>query len=526
MGTSMRSGAGLIAVLILAPPGGAQVPPSGILRAVGAADYSDGAATGIPRGSIFTITGLNLAGVEASVFRAPLPLAFNGLSVEVWDAPDAGAKLLAQAPLLYVSPAQINAVFPSSITAGQYSLRITLVSPPFTQQLPIAATDGRFTAFTRNGRGFGPAAIQQYDPAGNLSLNGLTSPAAPGAVMTLWGTGLGALPSGSDAISPQGGTLRADVTVNVAGIPLTPLYAGRAPGLPGVDQINFILPPGMAPRCFVPLQVQTGNAWSTLVTLAVSTSGTICDSDLALTTPMLALLDAGSRLRGVLLYFNSSTASPSGVVTQTAQTWMGDYDASDLSLLVNPAPARALPLCTRSDQPVDGIIVMPGPTPNFTGMSGCEWQNGLPGCIATGFSFGPELSGLSSTLPPPLPASEIGGLAAQYDGPQLRASWSVGGGADDRLSLAASSSYTTPSLFGADPPKTYTNTLSCEVAPGTMAFAFPAADAAWALEYGLPAVSLTLAKTTNQTFNLVGGPYDFLLLQMHHSVTAKAAVNY
>ena len=207
-------------------------------------------------------------------------------------------------------------------------------------------------------------------------------------------------------------------------------------------------------------------------------------------------------------------ASPSGVVTQTAQTWMGNYDASDLCLLVNPAPARALPLCTRSDQPVAGMIVMPGPTPNLNGMSDCQWQNGSPGCIATGFSFGPELSGLSGTLPPPLPASEIGGLAAQYDGPQLRASWSVGGGTDDRLSLAASSSYTTPSLFGADPPKTYSNTLSCEVAPGMMAFAFPTTDAAWALEYGLPAVSLTLAKTTNQTFNLVGGPYDFLLLQM------------
>src|SRR5580700_4406910 len=128
------------------------------------------------------------------------------------------------------------------------------------------------------------------------------------------------------------------------------LYAGRAPGLPGVDQINFTLPTGIAPRCFVSLQVQNENVWSPHVTLAVSTSGTFCANDLALTAPTLALLDAGGTLRGVRLYFTSSTASPSGAITQTAQTWMGNYDASDLSVLVNPASARPVLPCSRSDQ--------------------------------------------------------------------------------------------------------------------------------------------------------------------------------
>src|SRR5260370_39739986 len=103
IGTSMRNAAGLFAVLILAMSGGAQIPPSGVLGVVGGADYSAGATVGIPRGSIFTITGLNhavlnLAGVQTSVFEPPLPLAFNGLSVEIWGASGASLKLLAQAP--------------------------------------------------------------------------------------------------------------------------------------------------------------------------------------------------------------------------------------------------------------------------------------------------------------------------------------------------------------------------------------------------------------------------------------------
>ena len=524
----MRTVAGLLAVPILASAGWAQVPPAGVLRVSGAADYGDGATTGIPRGSIFTITGLNLAGIPPSVFSAPLPVAFRGLSVGIWDAPaGASARLLAQAPLLYVSPTQINAILPSSIAAGQYSLRVAVASPTLTQQMAVAVTDGRFAAFTRAGRGFGPAAVQQYDAPGNLSLNGLTTPAVPGAVMTLWGTGLGALASGADADSPQAGMLRSDVTIYVAGIPVTPLYAGRAPGIPGVDQVNFFLPPGIAPGCFVPLQVQTGEAWSNIVTLAVSASGTTCGNDLALDPAMLARLDAGGKLRGARFFFTSSTASPGGTVTQTAQTYSGSYDASDLSVLVNPVSAHPLPQCSRSDQASTGTIIIedPGPVPEITGVSGCQWRSSYPGCVASGFSFGPELAGFSGTLPRPRQAGEITNLTAVYAGQQLTAWWSATPGPADGLSVAASSSYTDPSLFGADPVRTYTNTLSCRASSGATSFAFPGADIAWALQYSSPSVGLTLANATDQSFNLTGTPYDFLLVQAIGSVTAKAAIS-
>jgi hypothetical protein len=393
--------------------------------------------------------------------------------------------------------------------------------PPVTFWLPVTVTDGRFAAFTRTARGFGPATALQYDPAGNLSLNGLATPAIRGDVISLWGTGLGALPSGLDADAPQAGTLRSDVTVYVAGIPVTPAYAGRAPGLPGVDQINFTLPPGVALRCFVPLQIQTGNARSGLVTVSVSTPGTVCGNDLALPQTMLASLDAGVKLRGVRLSFTSTTESPSGVVAQIASSVAGVWDESDLSIFAGPGTALPLPLCTRSDQavPTVAIVESPGPTPNITGTTGCEWVNYYPGCVASGFSFGPELGGFSGALPSPLPTGEIG-LTASYVGQSLTASWSAASGPDDALSVAVNSSYTTPGLFGAFPSQTYTNTLSCDVAPTAEPFVFPGADAAWALQYQSQNVVLTLTNISNQTFALTGVPYDFLLVYVVNSVNA------
>jgi len=459
------------------------------------------------------------------------------VSVGIWNEPN-GA-LLAQAPLLYVSPAQINAILPSSIPAGSYSLGVSgatpvLGSPSFTVWLPVTVIDGRFAAFTRTARGFGPAAALQYGPAGDLSTNGLATPAAPGEVVSLWGTGLGALPSGSDADPPKAGILRSDVTVYVGGIPVRPDYAGRAPGFPGVDQINFTLPLGVTPRCFLPLQIETGNATSGLVTLAVSRPGAVCGGDLTLPQSMLESLDAGGKLRGARLLFTSQTpgaclrfpqacATPTDAVAQTESTVVGAWDESDLSILVGPGTALPLPLCTRSDQavPAAAIVELPGPMPRISGVSGCNWVNYYPGCIASGFSFGSDMGGISGSLPPPLPPGEVAGLLASYIGPSLTASWSAAPGPDDTLSVEVSSSYSTPEFFG-KVGNTYTNTLSCEAPATARQFAFPAADATWALQYSqYRTVVLTLTNTTLQTFPLTGASYDFLLVNVVNSVSVS-----
>ena len=59
--------------------------------------------------------------------------------------------VVAQAPLLYVSPTQINAILPSSVPVGQYEVYLTTTMnvsgtslPYFSGVLPIKVTDGRF----------------------------------------------------------------------------------------------------------------------------------------------------------------------------------------------------------------------------------------------------------------------------------------------------------------------------------------------------------------------------------------------
>ena len=64
-------------------------------------------------------------------------------------------------------------------------------------------------------------------------------PAAPGEVISLFLTGLGATRAGSDGLA----VALEQPLVRIADRPCDVLYAGRAPALPGVDQINCRLAP-------------------------------------------------------------------------------------------------------------------------------------------------------------------------------------------------------------------------------------------------------------------------------------------
>jgi uncharacterized protein (TIGR03437 family) len=65
------------------------------------------------------------------------------------------------------------------------------------------------------------------------SVNSATNGAAPGSIIALWATGL----SGTGTI-----------TGNIGGEDiLVPYYAGPAPGLTGVQQVNLVVPTDLAP---------------------------------------------------------------------------------------------------------------------------------------------------------------------------------------------------------------------------------------------------------------------------------------
>jgi uncharacterized protein (TIGR03437 family) len=71
---------------------------------------------------------------------------------------------------------------------------------------------------------------------GDLSENTSENPASAGSVVTVFMTGAGQL-------DPATGRLLSDVLATVDGTPAEVLYAGAAPGFPGVQQINVRVPP-------------------------------------------------------------------------------------------------------------------------------------------------------------------------------------------------------------------------------------------------------------------------------------------
>ena len=68
----------------------------------------------------------------------------------------------------------------------------------------------------------------------------------------------------SSITPPDGGQVT--VAVNVGGVDIAPVYAGRSPSLPGADQINLVLPDNVATGCTVPVYVKFGSQTSNTAT--------------------------------------------------------------------------------------------------------------------------------------------------------------------------------------------------------------------------------------------------------------------
>ncbi len=101
--------------------------------------------------------------------------------------------------------------------------------------------------------------------------------AHPGQIITLWGTGLGAV-SGDEAAGPLPGDLSGlDIHVWVGSQEAVIQYRGRSGCCVGVDQIVFVVPNGVD-GCYVPVSVQIGDIVSNVGTMAISPSGNYCSN--------------------------------------------------------------------------------------------------------------------------------------------------------------------------------------------------------------------------------------------------------
>jgi uncharacterized protein (TIGR03437 family) len=77
--------------------------------------------------------------------------------------------------------------------------------------------------------------------------------------------------TGLGATTSSGGLdyARVQPAVTIAGKDCRVTYAGRAPGYPGLDQINCVVPAGLAPDAAAQLMVTSGTRVSNTTTVPV-----------------------------------------------------------------------------------------------------------------------------------------------------------------------------------------------------------------------------------------------------------------
>jgi glucosylceramidase len=208
---------------------------------------------GLSPGELFSIYGTNLAEQTQQPLLLPLPATMAATSVQI----DGYA-----APLVFVSPLQINAQVPWEATPGSATLTVTHAGVSASQTVTIAAAGpGIFTLY-----GSQQAAALNPD----YSVNSQSRPASD--YIQLFGTGFGAVspavPNGAPASADPLSQVVATVTATVGGSPSSNvLFAGLAPGFAGLWQVNVLLPAGTSGA--VPVIVSVSGAVSNTVTVWV-----------------------------------------------------------------------------------------------------------------------------------------------------------------------------------------------------------------------------------------------------------------
>jgi len=212
----------------------------GVIASDSAVQSAAAPTTAVAPNSLASLYGANLAANTAQAPSLPLPATLGGLTLTVTDASGVGRK----APLLYVSPGQINFEVPAGTAPGLATFAVINASTTqtFTGTVqPIAPA-----LFSMNGTGTGVAAATAVAvQASNPRLQ------SPVPVFQCGGSGCVSVPMvlGVDTpvyVSLYGTGIRnasslANVAVTINGVSVPVLYAGPAPNYDGLDQVNVPL---------------------------------------------------------------------------------------------------------------------------------------------------------------------------------------------------------------------------------------------------------------------------------------------
>lgn len=236
-GGSIRVGAGTwpflgITVALQAPTFTANRPvylnPTGVVNAASFSPFT----AGVANGEFITLYGTNLSSATVVASSVPYPTTLNNVQVLINGV---------AAPIYYVTSGQLAVITPS---ANPYSLaQIQVINnnvPSNIVTVPVYKTAPGVYTIPSGGIGYA-AAVHT-----NGTIVSPTAPAAPGETIEVFATGLGtaypAVPDGAaPPISPLSYTTNT-ITAAVGGTSAAVAFAGLAPTLAGLYQINVTIP--------------------------------------------------------------------------------------------------------------------------------------------------------------------------------------------------------------------------------------------------------------------------------------------
>lgn len=227
---ALLSAPGMASVTVASPgvtPAGAVVftvgTPVPLTTSAGIVSAANGAAAIAP-GSLISIYGANLAPANAAARSLPLPASLAGTSVTINGM---------AAPVLFVSAGQINVQVPYEVPPGAADLTI--------QSGSLASAPVGFTV-----QAVAPSILPVVQDAVTGALISPDAPALAGQYLTVYVTGQGAVnpPVATGAAAPGDPFALpvAAVGVTIGGGDAIVSFAGMAPGLAGLLQINLQVP--------------------------------------------------------------------------------------------------------------------------------------------------------------------------------------------------------------------------------------------------------------------------------------------
>jgi uncharacterized protein (TIGR03437 family) len=217
----------------------------------------------IAPGELLVLFGNNLSAGTKVASSIPFPTTLNNTQVKISGTP---------APLYYVTPTQLSAIVPYGVTSGIAQIQVinnNVASNTVT--MFVSSTAPGILTQNQNGLGYGD--VIHADG----TLVNSKNPAQPGETVSVFLTGLGAVnPAISDGAAGPTDTYSLatnKITADVGGVTAAVGYAGLAPTLAGLYQVNLTIPASGVTAGDNDLNISGPDAYTSVCLIAIG-SGT------------------------------------------------------------------------------------------------------------------------------------------------------------------------------------------------------------------------------------------------------------